>query len=229
MSLALKGMDALMTLRESHRDVGKKIHSACGGHYSPMDSLSVVALDRSMHNFDAFVSLLGQDNGQCAVVILRAQLDTLLRYFAHTLFPDPHQFAENVFNGVQIRKMKDPNPAPADKKGEDPNLNDGYLKMKFGEIHDWIPDLYDQCCAFAHFSNQHCWAFVSKCKNVDSETGERDTAIGSKDDLSKQDQKKLIDAFWSVTQLLFQQIEAWASRERAADGEVTRRYRNVIK
>jgi len=53
--------------------------------------------------------------------------------------------------------------------------------------------------------------------------------IGSKDDLAKQDQRKLIDAFGSVTKLLFQQIEAWVSRERVAEDEFTRRYRNVIK
>jgi len=210
-TITLTGLDALMILKDRHREVGQKIHSACSGNYLPMDIFSVVALGRSLHHFDGFLHLLEKDNGQCAVIVLRAQLDTLLRYWAHSLFDDPHKFATDVLNGTQIRKMTDPC-SPKNK------LTDRYLNGEFGKLHDWIPELYDGCCSFAHFSNQHFWLLINQCGNLDPETGERDITITSKDQLSDEDRGKLIDAFGSVTKLLLELVKAWSRKKRNPEG-----------
>ncbi|MBN2702700.1 MAG: hypothetical protein JXR23_00675 [Pontiellaceae bacterium] len=214
-------LDHLNGLDKKHPEVGGKVLTACSNNLLPMDSFSIAVLDRSLHNLAGFICLLKGDNGQCAMVILRAQLDTLLRYSAHQFFDDPHDFAGKVFGGTPIRDLKNP--------GDNKCLSDRYLKDKLGVDHGWIPDLYDTCCAFAHLSNSHTKEFLSRCGNVDQVSGERNIVISKRDHLSDDYFVRFANAFTQVTTLLLNAVSDWAARSPELALKFRERYPVVFK
>jgi hypothetical protein len=206
-----KGLDDLRKLHGCHSVVGQGILASCKGNLSPMDIFSMTTLDRSLHNIEAFICLLEKANYQCSVIILRAQLDTLLRYFAHTQMSDPQEFSVAVLKGKQINRMHDRN----SKK-----LTDAELKKRLGDKYNWVSVVYDFCCGYAHFSQVHFFEHASKCGEIEAD-GLRNITIGAKDNVSDDEHKKLVAAFGNVSGLLLQHVTAWITSGAGVSAGVT--------
>lgn len=92
---------------EAHHDAGIEMLQADKGALFSLDLLAAAALKRSMAHHKALGYLIRERNYLCAASLVRLQLDSCLRFHAAWLVDDPHAFAENVFKGTAIRKMKD--------------------------------------------------------------------------------------------------------------------------
>ncbi|QOZ44771.1 hypothetical protein XH89_15775 [Bradyrhizobium sp. CCBAU 53340] len=114
--------------------------------------------------------MIEQRNSLVASSIIRMQLDTVLRLYAMFWVADPEKFAEKVFKGTDINKLK-----TAD--GE--LLTDGYLKKRLGAKNDWIRPVYSETSGYIHFSNRHIKAAF---KPSEAETARSvDLVIGPED------------------------------------------------
>ncbi|RZK04110.1 MAG: hypothetical protein EOO43_22815 [Flavobacterium sp.] len=75
------------------------------------------------------------------------------------LAENPHEFATEVWKGVQINKLKD-------KDGK--FMKDYYLKEKATERYPWMKDVYDETSGFVHFSNKHIMSATTVSKSKDN-------------------------------------------------------------
>lgn len=101
---------------------------------------------RALAQAAAFRSMIEQRNSLVVSSIIRMQLDTVLRLYALFWVADPEKFAEKVFKGTDINKLK-----AADSEF----LTDGYLKKRLAAKNDWIRPVYSETSGYIHFSNRH--------------------------------------------------------------------------
>lgn len=120
--------------------------NAHNGDMYPFDLLANGAANRSIALSAGFRIMIREKNLICAGAILRLQLDTSFRFFAGFLVNDPHQFAKDVLEGKQIRKM-------TDMDGN--QLTDAYLVKRLSEEFSWVKPLYDYTCEYIHLSGTH--------------------------------------------------------------------------
>lgn len=91
------------------------------------------AARRALAQSRAFKSCVEDKNGLVALAILRLQLDTVLRLYALYWVADPEKFAQEVFNGKQIDRLKD----------EHGNLmKDRYLIDRLLSKNPWVESVY---------------------------------------------------------------------------------------
>jgi len=88
------------------------------------DFLILGALKRTLALSAGFRGHIRDRNFTCAGALLRLQLDTALRLYAGTLYKNPQEYAEAVFKGARVDKLKD-------KHGK--RLTDAYLADKLSE------------------------------------------------------------------------------------------------
>jgi hypothetical protein len=109
-------------------------------------------LNRSISLINGFQTLINNSNYLSAAHLVRPHLDNYLRLLAAWLVESPHDFAQKVWEGGHVRKMKD-------KSGK--LMTDDYLKKKAAEEHPWIENVYNESSGFIHFSNKHMFMTTS--------------------------------------------------------------------
>jgi hypothetical protein len=117
------------------------------------DFLIFGALKRTLALSAGFRGHIRDRNFTCAGALLRLQLDTALRLYAANLHKNPQEYADAVFKGARVDKLKD-------KHGK--RLTDAYLAEKLSEKYPWVKSVYENLCDFIHFSNRHIFASMAK-------------------------------------------------------------------
>ena len=113
---------------------------------TPIEGIMAVALQRSRHLLEAYVSLLGAKNLTAASALIRMQLDSVMRVNACFLVDDPM----NLWNAM---KRDDPWNRLKSKDGKP--LTDGYLHEALSVKFHWASDLYRQMSGYIHLSRPH--------------------------------------------------------------------------
>jgi hypothetical protein len=116
------------------------------------------ALKRTLALSDGFRGHIRHRNFTCAAALTRLQLDTALRLYAADLYGDTEKYAEEVFHGKPVNKLKG-------KHGK--KLTDAYLADKLSEQYPWVKRMYENLCDFVHLSNRHFFTSVASLNETD--------------------------------------------------------------
>lgn len=100
-------LEILLTLRDSHIEMGKEMLTAYNGSIYHFDLYANAVFHRLIMLLSGFIKLI-PDNFICAAPLVRLQLDNFLRMSAvHRVDMPSHEFAIAVIGGKRIRDMKD--------------------------------------------------------------------------------------------------------------------------
>lgn len=102
------------------------------------------AISRSVDILDGLSNLLKDRNITCAGVLLRIQIDNLMRVFAAFIAKDRKDFIRKFLEGVHIRKMLD------DRNNK---MFDGVLIDRISEYYPDIREIYQKASGYVHLSD----------------------------------------------------------------------------
>lgn len=194
----LSSLDELERLRLRTIKLGGEMLRADGGSMFQVDLLAVAAIKRCLSNTAAIRLLVESWNLVAARTMLRAHLDTPLRFSAVWLVNAPHDFAERVHAGEHIRRLKD-------RDGK--RMTDAYLIEKMSADHPWLTVVYDRLSGYVHFSANHLSASI---------TGSDDDNRVLNFELSEQDMEfpesswiEVVLCFNECTRILHRYLEGW--------------------
>jgi hypothetical protein len=192
---------ALIELRSTDAqimDLGKAVITADNGNMFPVDLLAIAAMKRTSGNTEGFITLIEAKNMAAARSLLRIQIDTFLRFSAAWLVEKPHDFANDVIGGKQIRNLKDRN----GKK-----MNDKYLVDVLSSEYPWLNDVYKNLCGYVHFSGAHLSNAVQSLndseRTVTFHIGKEDTQY------PEWSWTEAVDCFTNAINILFYYIDGW--------------------
>lgn len=120
-----------------------------------------------------FRTLVEAKNGIAALPLVRMHLDTVLRLYAAFFTEDHHQFCTDIFNGMQVDRMK----------ADDGKLmKDGYLRDRVAKSNPWVVEVYKRTSGHVHFSNKHIFeAIRPRNDEENAEVGAFSMFIGRED------------------------------------------------
>lgn len=197
--------------------LAKRMLEACEGAFYGVDLLAVTALNRSLAHCGGIKVLIEAWNIMCAGVVLRLQLDTVLRFYAATLVEDPQEFAFAVLEGQPIKKMKS-------KDGK--LLQDAYLVQRLGEEYPWIPRVYKETSGYVHFSDKHMLTALFH----DAQRGLRMKVSPIDEETPEELYLEIVEAFLATTDILTRYIEGWVSAKNTPEMiEGARKAREKLK
>ena len=194
-----EAIEKLETLRINHEKAGQGLLKFTAGKLFPCHALYLSVLNRSLELFDGFILLIRNGQYGCGMSLLRMQLDNVLRFYGVLLTEDPHNVANEMFNGAFLSKIKD-------KEGN--KLRDHYLVTKMSEANPWVNHVYNLTSGYIHLSDQHIHQMLGRSKLAAD--GEREFYLGS--DSSHLDEThvlQLIQAFSSTTNGVFALLPEW--------------------
>lgn len=125
---------------------GKSMYEAYNGALYGVDLLAGAALNRTLSNSKAFITLIESRNLVIAGALLRIQLDTAMRFYAVFLVDKPHDFAIKILEGERLDLQKD-------RDGK--KLSDRYLSEKLDEDFPWFKRVYQSTSGYIHLSGTH--------------------------------------------------------------------------
>lgn len=135
------------------------MQKADGGKMYSTDIFALAVLNRSVSNIRAFIVLL-ENNFPAAAVMVRLQLDSLLRFFALHLVDNPHELASRILHGDQLDKIKD---------RSNQKMKDAYLRKKVFEQEegiDWIESVYRETSGYVHLSHKHLYCMMEQYRAI---------------------------------------------------------------
>ena len=189
-------MEKYSDLEKRHFAIAKAMLEADDGKVFPVDLYAVGSLKRSMAHCKGFATLMASKNLTCVGGITRMQLDTLLRFFAIFLVPEPHDFVAKVMNGKRVRDFKDRN-------GN--KLTDVFLVSELSKKEPWIESVYKETSGYIHFSKKHIFSALD---NITDETFEM--FISAEDvDRVEPIYDEAIAAFIHITNTFLDYVEGW--------------------
>lgn len=196
--MVLERIEYLLKAKLTHRQLGEEMIIADDGALYPLDIFVFSAINRSLNLLVPFCELIKEKNIIAAAPLIRMQLDNALRLYAGTLIDDPHTFSLEVLKGTHVRKLKDRN----GKK-----MTDAYLVEQLSsQLNiDWLSGVYDNTSGYVHFSNKHMFNSFS---SMDRNGFTMKITLGEHDVEDKQF-LEAIDAFISITELVFKMIGSW--------------------
>lgn len=124
---------------------------------------------RALAQSSAFRQMIESCNSLVGSSIVRMQLDTVLRLYALYWVADPEEFAQKVYKGTEINKLK---------AQDGQYLTDGYLRSRLTARNEWMPAVYKETSGYIHFSNRHMKAAL---RLVDEASGRVEIQIGPRD------------------------------------------------
>jgi hypothetical protein len=193
----------LESIYKGFEPLGRGIFSACGGNLFPADALFLASCNRSLQVLDAFILLIRNNHYSCSVVLLRIQLDTVLRLHGITRTKDVHATAHEVIQGKKLSTIKD-------KNGN--ALQDFYLVNLIAKDNPRLKHIYKLCSGYIHFSDQIFFHLLHQSESIPN-SEERIFNIGANE--SKIDVKhtlELIQAFKVVTVGIQNLIQEWMNK-----------------
>lgn len=140
----LQEIEQYITQLSQYREEAKTLAAGMIGENFTQDEMFFVsALNRRVQFIDGVILLLRERNLTCAGVLVRTQLDNLMRVFAAFISKDRRKFVDDYLGGVPIRNMLD-----ADGK----KMKDVYLKEKISEYYPEIEEVYNRSSGYVHLS-----------------------------------------------------------------------------
>jgi hypothetical protein len=158
------------------------------------------ALKRTLSLTDAFCMLVRTKNFVGAAPILRMQLDTLLRLHAALIYEGGSaQFAEKVFAGAQVNKLR---------SQSNVKMTDSYLAESLSKEYPWVKSVYTELCDFVHFSDRHIFSAMAK---TNDETRTVEFSISAKDPTrGDSDYFEIVDCFYETLKATEKYSLGWA-------------------
>ncbi|MEW6517680.1 MAG: hypothetical protein AB1439_12340 [candidate division FCPU426 bacterium] len=130
------------------------------------------------------------------------QLDNVLRYSAAWMVKKPHEFADAVFNGEYICKLKD-------RHGN--KMIDSYLVKQLSKEYPWIKKVYDNTSGYVHLSEKHIFNAIKPGKEVNM----IEMKISPVDnDIPEQFYVEAIDFFSKITLILVKYLCGWVQTKK---------------
>lgn len=115
------------------------------------DIYSISILNRTFNVLSGFIDLMKVDNFLCASLLIRIQIDSLLRLYAITLTNNQNEFIEKVMNGEHIDKFK---------SKENKHMNDSYLTSEISKLKtfEWVEQIYRVGNSYIHLTDKHIFS-----------------------------------------------------------------------
>ena len=130
-------------LRE-YREESKSIAAGIIGENLTEDDLFFIsALNRRVQFIDGIMNLLRTRNLTCTGIIVRTQLDNLMRVFAVFISEDRRSFIKETLSGTPIRNMKD---------NQNEKMTDANLKKRMSKYYPEIEEIYNKSSGYVHLS-----------------------------------------------------------------------------
>jgi hypothetical protein len=125
-------------------------------YHSDLVLLSFIA--RSFELIDAFVGAVDRWNLSLGSVIVRLQVDNVLRAHLIATSPEPHAILVHLLNGEPLQRYRLPERQvlmlpPADRK--DNRATDKNLRSLAAAVHPWVDELYETASQWVHHSAAH--------------------------------------------------------------------------
>jgi hypothetical protein len=212
-------LQSLTDLSSEHETLGRGLYEVCKGELFPCDALAFAVLERSLNQAKGFSLLLSNGGYTMGAGVLRMQLDNLLRFHGVVTSGDPHGVANQIANGVPLRKIKD----ASGRKMTDQRL----LELHNAKNPD-IRKIYDLSSGYIHLSIEHIRHFLLRSA---IECGQaRIFAIGDADDhMAIESKIKLVKAFTAVTRGVLACIEFWtATRAGQGTADLHKRFKQAV-
>ncbi|PSK90833.1 hypothetical protein [Taibaiella chishuiensis] len=174
-----------------------------GSKTYPLDLYITGILSRASSLIYGFETLITSANYLAAAHLVRPHLDNYLRLLAGWLVENPHDFANRVWNGEPVRKMKD-------KNGK--LMTDTYLKDRAVLEFPWMKDVYEETSGFIHFSNKH----IMNATSVSSKKENTLNTCISKTDYNISNQSKLeaIICMIEISNCIAHRVSGWIETKR---------------
>jgi len=130
-------------LRE-YREESKTIAEGIIGENLTEDDLFFIsALNRRVQHIDGIIDLLRMRNLACVGILVRTQLDNLMRVFAAFISEDRRTFIKESLSGKAIRNMRD---------NQNRKMTDFNLKKRISEYYPEIEEIYNKSSGYVHLS-----------------------------------------------------------------------------
>lgn len=130
-------------LRE-YREESKTIAEGIIGENLTEDDLFFIsALNRRVQHIDGIIDLLRMRNLACVGILVRTQLDNLMRVFAAFMSEDRRTFIKESLSGKAIRNMRD---------NQNRKMTDFNLKKRISEYYPEIEEIYNKSSGYVHLS-----------------------------------------------------------------------------
>ena len=89
------------------------------------------------------MNLLRTRNLTCTGIIVRTQLDNLMRVFAAFISEDRRSFIKETLSGTPIKNMKD---------NQNEKMTDANLKKRMSKYYPEIEEIYNKSSGYVHLS-----------------------------------------------------------------------------
>ncbi len=130
---------------------------------------------------------------------MRLLLDSLLRFYAVWLVDEPHDLANQIFSGKELRKIKDRN----GKK-----MTDRYLSEQLAKEYTWLERVYRETSGYVHLSSKHYFNTVRELHEDDRSVT---VAIGSSDtSITTEVYEEALDAMLEISTAVLRYLHGWA-------------------
>lgn len=130
-------------LRE-YREESKTIaEGIIGENLTEDDIFFLSALNRRVQFIDGIIDLLRTRNLTCAGILVRTQLDNLMRVFGAFISEDRRLFIKETLSGKTIRNLKD---------NQNRKMTDANLKERISEYYPEIKEIYNKSSGYVHLS-----------------------------------------------------------------------------
>lgn len=188
----------LEQLRDHHIKLGRRM---VGEELYPPDLLFMGLLQRSLQLVDAALVLFDSWNASVLPVVLRMQIDNLIRLAYMRSGAQLDELTNTVLDGVAFRKMED-------AAGQ--RLTDHRLVELAAPLHPWMPIVYERTSGWVHFSSVH----LHHGGRV-TEEGELELRAGFDPDwLPESFWAELLGAMTQATEEIFGYFELWAEHKK---------------
>lgn len=213
-------IELLEELDDQMLESGRYLMEKCQGSIFPCDALALTVLGRTFNLVHGFKVLITGYNYECAASLLRLSLDNILRFYGVTTCEDPHHIANEVLNGVSLRKLKHSSGDP---------MTDAFLVKLLGAHNPWLVEAYEILSGFIHLSDRHFQHMLLQSEVT--EDGSRTFSVSDEDDYVPDEQKaNLVRTFSVVTRGATQMIREWGDRREnyGSEEELKQRFTKVV-
>ena len=105
------------------------------------------ALQRSLWNTSGFLKNIDESYIVCSI-ILRCQMDTLMRLYAYKIYPEPNHMAQEVlYNNAKFKNFY------IIVNGKKQKFTDKFLHEELNKIYPWFTNVYETLSGYVHFGD----------------------------------------------------------------------------
>lgn len=204
-------LSKLARKRTAFDRAGKMLVSACQGSIFPADVYFIATCNRALQNFDAFRMAMTEDYYSTAMILLRVQLDSVLRCYGLTMLEDAHEAAYQIMGGMKLSDLRD-------RQGN--RLRDSHLVDLFSSLspaNSVIKHIYNLSSGYVHLSDSAMKHVLAQTRKV--AMGQHGFYIGSAEpEIPAVAKLQLVQAFDAISDAFIRLVTQWAgSRSQFGD------------